>query len=109
MNNKLSLSRSLISGFSATAIYLASSSSLFAAEEAPASDPVWVISYFTFIVFAGAVIMLALVFSRNRRDTLLDMAEQKRVAEIRAERTVKRRKEQQRAKMEAAKAAKKKR
>ena len=75
---------------------------LFAAEEAPASDPVWVLSYAAFIFFAGAVIMIALFFSK-RRDTLLDMEGQKRVAQIRADRVTKRRKEQQRARMQAAK------
>ena len=49
--------------------------------------------------------MIAIFFSK-RRETLLDMENQKKVAQIRANRVVKRRKEEQRARMQAAKAKK---
>ena len=92
----------MFAGFCATAFYFAGSP-LFAAEEAaPASDPVWVLSYAAFIFFAGAVVMIAIFFSK-RRDTLLDVEEQKKVGQIRAKRVTERRKEQKRAQMMAAK------
>ena len=81
--------------------------SLFAAatEEAPQEEPGWVLSYASFIFYATAVIMIAIFFSK-RRETLLDLENQKKVAQIRANRVVKRRKEEQRARMQAAKAKK---
>ncbi|MBR0225984.1 MAG: hypothetical protein IJL92_08015 [Thermoguttaceae bacterium] len=96
--------RRLFSGLCAASLFIANSPLLLAADkdEAPASDPVWVLSYAAFILFAGSVIMIALFFSK-RRDTLLDMEEQKKVSKICADRVSKRRKEQQRAKMMAAK------
>ena len=93
--------RPLFAGFCATAFFFAGSP-LFAADEAPASDPVWVLSYAAFIFFAGAVVMIAIFFSK-RRDTLLDVEEQKKVGQIRAKRLTERRKEQKRAQMMAAK------
>ena len=53
--------------------------SLFAAatEEAPQEEPVWVLSYASFIFYATAVIMIAIFFSK-RRETLLDLENQKK-------------------------------
>lgn len=91
----------------AASCLLLDAQSLFAAatEEAPQEEPVWVLSYAAFIFYATAVIMIAIFFSK-RRETLLDMENQKKVAQIRANRVVKRRKEEQRARMQAAKAKK---
>ncbi|MGN0930447.1 MAG: hypothetical protein ACI4NP_01875 [Thermoguttaceae bacterium] len=90
----------------AASCFLLDAQSLFAAtEEAPQEEPVWVLSYAAFIFYATAVIMIAIFFSK-RRETLLDMENQKKVAQIRANRVVKRRKEEQRARMQAAKAKK---
>ena len=91
----------------AASCLLLDAQSLFAAAtaEAPQAEPVWVLSYAAFIFYATAVIMIAIFFSK-RRETLLDMENQKKVAQIRANRVVKRRKEEQRARMQAAKAKK---
>ena len=87
----------------AASLLLLDAQSLFAAatEEAPQEEPVWVLSYASFIFYATAVI-----FFSKRRETLLDLENQKKVAQIRANRVVKRRKEEQRARMQAAKAKK---
>ncbi len=83
--------------------FLLDAQALFAADEEVQEEPVWVLSYAAFIFYATAVITIAIFFSK-RRETLLDLEGQKRVAQIRANRVVKRRKEEQKARMMAAKA-----
>ena len=102
MKSRSNSFRSFFAGLCAFLFYVASSPTLLAADDAPASDPVWVLSYAAFIFFAGAVVMLAIFFSK-RRETLLDLEEQKKVGQIRAKRVSERRKEQKRARMMAAK------
>ena len=81
----------------------AMASPLFAADDGAAeSEPVWVISYTGFILFAGATIVIALFFSR-RGDSVLDVEEQKRVAKLRTDRITKRRKEERQAMLHAQK------
>ena len=91
------------SSLCALSVFLMSSPVLLAAaeEEETSSDPVWVLSYAAFLVFSGGVIMIALFFSK-RRDTQLDMEEQKKVSQLRADRVTKRRKEEKQARMQQA-------
>ena len=103
MKSRSNSIRPFFAGFCALFFYVATCPALYAAgDDAPASDPVWVLSYAAFIFFAGAVVMLAILFSK-RRDTMLDAEEQKRTGQLRAKRATERRKEQKRAQMMAAK------
>ncbi len=79
---------------------IASSPLLYAAEkeEEQTSDPVWVLSYAAFILFVGATIILANLFSK-RGDSVLDVEEQKHVNQLRADRVQKMRREQRLAAM----------
>ena len=82
--------------FALTAIAcLLASPVVMAAEEetAETENPVWVLSYAAFIFFSGAVIILAIIFSK-RGDTLLDMEDKKRADQLRADRATKRRREE---------------
>lgn len=84
-------------------IFLATSPLALAAEEKEAeaaSDPVWVLSWAAFILFAGLTIVICVFFSR-RPETLLTNEEQKQVSQIAVERLAKRRKEERLAKMQA--------
>ncbi len=83
-------------------IFLATSPLALAAddEEAPASDPVWVLSWAAFILFAGLTIVICVFFSR-RAETLLTNEEQKQVGQLAAERLAQRRKEERLARMQA--------
>lgn len=82
---------------------LVNSPVLLAAEEEEAqSDPVWVLSYASFLIFAAITVFLCVFFSR-RRETILGMEDQKRVGQIRNDRIKQRRKEQQYAKIHAQK------
>ena len=62
-------------------------------EEAASNDPVWVLSYAAFILFVGATVIIAIFFSK-RGDSVLDMEEQKRVNQLRADRVQKKRREE---------------
>ncbi|MBR4835284.1 MAG: hypothetical protein IKU86_13285 [Thermoguttaceae bacterium] len=83
-------------------MFLATSPLALAAEkeEAPASDPVWVLSWAAFILFAGLTIVVCVFFSR-RVETLLTNEEQKQVGQLAAERLAQRRKEERLARMQA--------
>jgi len=96
MNNPLKafVSRFLSCVFALAFVPLTAQTVFAAEEEAPAGDPVWVLSYAAFILFSGVVIMVCLFFSK-RRDTLLDAEGQRIVGKIKSERLNKRRKEQQ--------------
>ncbi|MCF0234869.1 MAG: hypothetical protein HUK22_07835 [Thermoguttaceae bacterium] len=86
------------------AIFAATASPIFAAEEEEAapSGPVWVMSWFAFIVFGGATIGICVFFSR-RQESILTQEDQKRVAKIRADKITQRRKEERIARMQASK------
>ncbi|MGI6401589.1 MAG: hypothetical protein ACOX0A_05685 [Thermoguttaceae bacterium] len=88
---------------SAIFFFILSSPILLAAEDAAEGDPVWVLSYAAFIFFAAAVVMIGLFFSK-RKETSLDIAEQKTATKLRAERAAERRKEKRRERMAAARA-----
>ena len=74
---------------------LACSPLAFAAEgeEETTKDPVWVLSYAGLIFFVGSTIILAILFSRSRPDSVLNHEEQKNVEKLRAERFKKRQKD----------------
>ncbi len=82
---------------------LACSPLAFAAEgeEETTKDPVWVLSYAGLIFFVGSTIILAILFSRSRPDSVLNHEEQKNVEKLRAERFKKRQKEARLAAMQA--------
>ncbi len=50
------------------------------AEEAP--EPVWVLSYASFLIFGGLTVFLCVFFSR-RNETILSLEEQKKAGETR--------------------------
>ncbi len=85
----------------ALSYFLTSSPALLAAEEEASDDPVWVLSYAGLIFFVGATIILAILFSRSRPDTVLPLDEQKRVEKLRVDRFKKRQKEARLAAMQA--------
>ena len=97
MNNTLKtfVSR-LLSCVFASAFVLLTAQAVFAAEEEEegVADPVWVLSYAAFILFSGVVVMVCMIFSK-RRETALDMEQQKIVGKVKTERLAKRRKERQ--------------
>lgn len=86
----------VLSALTVAACFLVSSPLALAAEteEEPAPDPVWVISYASFLLFAGVTIFLCVFFSR-RRETALGLQEQKAAGELRNARAKQRRKEEQ--------------
>lgn len=91
-----SLKVRLLSFFFAVSYFFATSPWALAAakkDEEPASDPVWVMSWASFIIFGAATIMICVIFSR-RRDSILTQEEQKHVNQLRADRATKRRKEE---------------
>jgi len=91
---KTFISRLLSCLFASAFVPLTAQTVFAAEEEAPAGDPVWVLSYAAFILFSGVVIMVCMFFSK-RRETALDSEQQRIVGRIRNERINKRRKEQQ--------------
>ncbi|MDO5308890.1 MAG: hypothetical protein Q4G03_05290 [Planctomycetia bacterium] len=58
---------------------------LAAGDEEATSDPVWVLSYASFILFAGITIVTSIFFSK-RRATALDLEAQRKVEKIYNER-----------------------
>ena len=92
----------LLSLFYALAVFLATSPLVLAAEEEEekAANPVWVLSWTTFILFGGLTIGICVFFSR-RPETLLTNEEQKQVSQLAAERLAQRRKEERLARMQA--------
>ncbi|MBQ2791446.1 MAG: hypothetical protein IJE97_17565 [Thermoguttaceae bacterium] len=93
----------LLSLFYALAVFLTTSPLVLAAEkeeEAKASEPVWVLSWASFILFCGLTVAICVFFSR-RRETLLTNEEQKQVAALAAERLAERRKAERLARMQA--------
>ena len=85
----------ILSYLSAIALLVANSPLALAAEEEEAAgDPVWVLSYASFLLFAAVTVFLCVFFSR-RRETALDAAELKKVGQIRNARIKERRKAEQ--------------
>ncbi|MBQ9874305.1 MAG: hypothetical protein IJM30_07560 [Thermoguttaceae bacterium] len=76
----------------ALAVLLANTPLVQAAEEEEAeSDPVWVLSYASFLLFAAITVFLCVFFSR-RRETALGVEDLKRVGQLRNDRIKERRK-----------------
>ncbi len=92
----------LLSLLYALLVFLTTSPLVLAAEEeeAKASEPVWVLSWTSFILFGGLTIAICVFFSR-RVETLLTNEEQKQVGALAAERLVARRKAERLARMQA--------
>ena len=92
----------LLSLFYALAVFMATSPVVLAAEEEEEAvkEPVWVISWAAFILFAGLTISICDFFSR-RPETLLTNEEQKQVGQLAAERLAERRKAERLARMQA--------
>ncbi|MBQ9800192.1 MAG: hypothetical protein IJO40_09675 [Thermoguttaceae bacterium] len=92
----------LLSLLYALPVFLATSPLVLAAEEeeAKASEPVWVLSWASFILFGGLTIAICVFFSR-RVETLLTNEEQKEVGALAAERLAARRKAERLARMQA--------
>ena len=85
----------ILSYVSAVALLVANTPLALAAEEEEAAgDPVWVLSYAGFLLFAAVTVFLCVFFSR-RRETALDAAELKKVGQIRNARIKERRKAEQ--------------
>ncbi len=62
-------------------------------EEEAVAEPVWVVSYASFLMFAAGTVFLSVFFSR-RRPSALSAEEQKNCAQLRNERVKQRRKEE---------------
>lgn len=92
----------LLSLLYALLVFLTTSPLVLAAEEeeAKASEPVWVLSWTSFILFGGLTIAICVFFSR-RAETLLTNEEQKQVGALAAERLAERRKAERLARMQA--------
>lgn len=92
----------LLSLLYALPVFLATSPLVLAAEEEEekASEPVWVLSWASFILFCGLTIGICVFFSR-RAETLLTNEEQKEVGALAAERLAARRKAERLARMQA--------
>ena len=88
--------RALI-GMASFAAFIATSPFLWAQENEAetTSDPIWVLSYAAFIFFAGLAIMICIFFSK-RRETALDLEQQRAVAKKLAERIKAKRDEERR-------------
>ena len=87
-----------------TAVYLAASPFVMAADDEgeAAAEPVWVLSYASFLGFAAVTIFLSLFFSR-RKDTALSNEEIKKAGQTRANRIKERRQAERYARVHAQK------
>ena len=87
-----------------TAVYLAASPFVMAVDDEgeAAAEPVWVLSYASFLGFAAVTIFLSLFFSR-RKDTALSNEEIKKAGQTRANRIKERRQAERYARVHAQK------
>ncbi len=94
----------LLATLTAAAAYLAASPLVMAAEDEgeAAAEPVWVLSYASFLGFAAATIFLSLFFSR-RKETALSNEEVKKAGQTRANRIKERRQAERYARVHAQK------
>lgn len=94
----------ILSTLSVAALFALNSPLLLAAEEEEeqAPEPVWVLSYASFLLFAGVTVFLCVFFSR-RRESALSLEDQKKSGELRNARAKERRKQEQYARMHAQK------
>ncbi len=86
----------ILSILSAIAMFVANVAPALAAdkEEEKTSDPVWVLSYASFLLFAALTVLLGALLSR-RSETALSNEDIKRVGQIRNARIKERRKAEQ--------------
>lgn len=85
----------MVSAVTVAACFALTSPLAMAAEEAEEqpSEPVWVLSYASFLIFGGLTVFLCVFFSR-RRESMLSIEEQKKAGETRNARAKERRKQQ---------------